>query len=244
MTVMFSGCYVDGFDALGSSRLDRTKWHLEYYRNIKEELGLKEFILVDNGSDLEALSELNAPIYDSKLDQVFIPHHGSNDIKIYRFENHLERVGIVEYPYCWRNMYFLATWIIHRCHRDIDKIFICDSDAFVVSKKLAHFIRDLESGFTAMWSEHHRFPASELSILCKDRFIDFINWTKEKPWGVRSAEKIPLEVALPYSSIQMQFVGDRYGEFSSTGLAQTSEMDFYAQARMINKPVFDMEIMK
>ncbi len=116
-----------------------------------------------------------------------------------------------------------------------EKIITCDTDAYILSPRLAHHIRALDSGYTALWSPKYNFPAAEITVLCKDAFPLMREWFKT-PWEERSASKVLFEKAPPFTNICKSFMGDRYGEFpnddGSVGWPQTPEMDYYTQFQL------------
>lgn len=197
-TILFSLCW------LGEPwRIERNiKW-LEYHLPLKEKLGFDEVFLLDNASSPEDLKKLES-----------FP-----DVTIYRFDEHLPRTGIHQYPYCWRGLEHVKTLL-----PDLDKIIFLDSDFYITSGKFAKYIKDLDTGWTSTWCHKYGWPEAALHILCKDTFQSLIdlpipNYTY---YNDKNMEEI-----LPFTKIlRTEFTGDRYGEGN---LPQTSEMDYYGQ---------------
>lgn len=207
-TCLFTPCYLEGFDPLGSSRLIRNRRYLSYYLDLKQNghLNFDDIWMADNASD---------PIKTGLLLTQFI------DLKIHRFEDNLPRgEGPVDYPYIWRAIYFMQQLIA----MGYEKIILIDSDSFIVSARLARYVNDLMSGFVSFWSQKYLFPTTELSILCKDSFERFREFC-QIPWELRVGTLMERE--LPYSHVETRFNCDRYGE---KHLPQTAEMDGYFQA--------------
>lgn len=215
-TALFTTSYLDGQDALGSLRMDRTRRYLNYYRRFYFELGFDAVWFADDHSSWPLVRQLQWEYYW---------------VNIHRFDTRLPRGEGYHYPYVWRGTYFLKDLI----EMGYDKIITCDTDAIILTPRLMKFIRELDSGYSTMWSPTYNFPAAEITVLCKDAFPRVLAWMDEKTWQERSEEKVLFESAPPFTAFIKQFNGDRYGEFvnevGTRGLAQTPEMDFYTQAQ-------------
>ncbi len=216
-TALFTTSYLDGQDALGSLRMDRTRRYINYYSNFQVRLGYDDIWLADDHSSWSLINRLQKDFHW---------------VKIHRFDTRLPRGEGYHYPYVWRGTYFLRDLI----EMGYEKIITCDTDAFILRPRLMKFIKELNSGYSTMWSPTYNFPAAEITVLCKDAFPKVLKWMDEKTWQERSEEKILFESAPPFTDyIRGGFIGDRYGEFinevGGVGLAQTPEMDFYTQAQ-------------
>jgi hypothetical protein len=242
-TALFTTSFLDGIDFLGFSRLERTKKYLEYYRKLKDTLGFTEFWQADNHSDLEKLKEIGATVYNEQM-EVIIP--GAPDLHIMRYDTPLYRGVGHDYPYAWRGIYFISKLI----DMGYEKIITCDTDAYILSKKLADFIRQQDSGYVTMWSHKYNFPEAAITVLCKDHMPAFQEWCKT-PWEQRSDGTTLFEGALPFTGFANQFVGDRYGEMNYLGVCQgaqaedgwpqSPDQDWYSQSRTSTKFVYNME---
>lgn len=214
MNILFSLCW------LGEPwRLERNLKWLEFQRSIKNELGYNKIIFVDNASNIEDLKKLNGNIYNSNFELIY---KADNDLlDIYRFDEHLTRTGVWEYSYCWRGLDFVKTLIKKY---NPEKIIFLDTDYYVLSSKLANYIKTLDSGWVTFWCNKYNFPEAALHILCKDTFDKLLNLDIPS-WTYYNGKH--MEFILPFTTIHKDvFKGDRYGEGS---LPQTDDMDYYGQ---------------
>lgn len=222
-TVLFAPCYLVGDDALGNSRFERTKRWLQYYDKLRDELGFHSIYLCDNASPPELMQRLR--------DESGVTFKGHS------FENHLSGGGYRLYPYCWRALY--ATSLMFNA---FEKVITIDTDGFLLSKRLAEFVKARESGWTAFHEQLHSFPTAEFHILCQDAW-----------WVYREFTQIPfmghmgklMEESLPFTEVRRDFDVERSGEkfeLVPPGRTQVApprpEQDFYGQASLTTELVF------
>ena len=203
-TALYSLSYLDGFDASGSSRFDRQIKYVKFYESIKEELGFDRIEFYDNGSSMDYVKQFLKEI---------------NCNSFIRETFHLQRGLNYDYPYCWRGLHHIRRLILE----GYDKIICIDSDTFVLTKRLANYIKNSNSGWEAFWSPKYQWPTSEFHILNKDKFEFFMGYTST-PWERMNGQC--QERALPFSKITKSFIGDRYGEMR---IPQQPEHDYYGQ---------------
>lgn len=203
-TCLFSLMYLEGSDLLGNNRLDRNLRYVEYYNKLKVELGFSGYIFVDNASSLSNLAKFNATVVDAESNQVL--QHGREDMTIIRYKKHLERGPGYDYPYCWRGLYELKAAANLGL---FDKIIFIDTDAFIRSGKLAKHIRELNTGWETFWSPMYGFPEAAIQVVCEDSF-DLLNNFLEGDFMHHNGKC--METTLPFTKINKDFVGDRYGE--------------------------------
>lgn len=217
-TALVSLCYLDGLDVLGNDRLERNKRYLRYYLGLQDEFGFDEILLLDNASSAEATASLLAEY---------------PQIDIFRFLNHLPRKPIVHgYPYCWRGLYHYAELM-----KEYDKIIYIDSDGFVLTKRLAHYIRNLKSGWTTFLAQTQNFPEAALHILCPDAYPILLKYF-EVPWQTRVGTL--METSLPFTHVETKFKCGRYGERFHEDRNQHPSQDYYGQAPLNIPLTFEM----
>lgn len=214
MKILFSLCW------LGEPwRIDRNiKW-LEYHRKLKSELAYDLIVLVDNASDLEDLKKLGATVYDEYGDLL---HEcpGSYTI-VYRFYTHIHRTGIWEYPYCWRGLKYLQKLVREL---NISKVIGLDTDFYVLTPKLAHYMRDLNSGWVSFFCHKYGFPEAAMWVLCQDSMDRLLAFPVPSFTHYNGRH---MEELLPWTVVHKTgFVGDRYGEGRQL---QEPWMDWYGQ---------------
>lgn len=200
------------------------KW-LKFMLSIKNELRFDKIILIDNASDLNLLKkfsvEFNANIINAETKEVIAYADHESIIDIYRYENHLTRTGIHEYPYCWRGLEFAQNFI--KQNETLEKIYFIDSDFYVLTKNLTKYMRELNTGSTSFRCKKYGFAEAALFVLCRDWFKKYceIPIPSYTHYNGQNMEDI-----LPFSKVETKFNGDRYGE---ARLKQTEEMDYYGQ---------------
>lgn len=191
-----------------TSRVDRVLKYLTYYSEFQKDLG---------------------------VDQIYVSDNGGNGSQIFPLLNHFPDIELIRHPHlmrgepgpvfdylpCWRAFYDYKKVIAD----GFEKIIIMDDDAYILSDCLMNYVRDLESGWTTLWCPTFNFPESALSILCKDAFPRYEEFTREPYWN-KNKSIIPFENLIPYTTINHNFNCDRWGE---TRAPQTAEMDAYFQ---------------
>lgn len=215
-TCLVSLCYLDGTDPLGNNRLQRNKRWLEYVFSIKEHLGFDEVYLIDNYSSWNSLVDLREFLRIKSIRQF---------VRFHSFSSHLTREpGEHNYPYIWRGTWWIRNIIEQGVYQ---KLILMDSDAFVLSQRLARFIKEHHTGWECLTlPEHGHSPANELSILNQDAYPVFLEYTKES-W--RKKVGLHHETDLPFTHRNKDYTCDRYGE---RRLAQARGMDAYFQASL------------
>lgn len=208
-SILCTSCFLDGLDNLGNDRLERNIRYIEYYYKIRDELDLDKIKLIDNGSSQESIDKLMAHPASKLVEFESLPHlaHKNKEISFH-------------YPHCWRSLYLTADFI----KQGYEKILMIDSDAFIVSRKLAIYVKDLKSGWTSFWCPRWQMPDSAISILCEDAFpvfFDFIKIPFEQRIGMI------MENTIPYTHIEKKFNCDRFGEYGD--VPHDYRQDMYGQ---------------
>lgn len=212
-TILFSLCW------LGEPwRIERNLKWLEFNRKLKTELGYDKIVFVDNASTFSDLALLKGDVYNSNFELL---QQGGSDLDIYRFEEHIPRTGIWEYPYCWRGVDFLKQIITHY---KADKVIGLDTDFYILTPKLADYVRNLDAGWTSFFNHKYGFPEAAIHVLCKDSIDRLMNFPIPSYTHYNNQH---MEWLLPFTQVlKTEFTGDRYGE---TVTQQTPEMDYYGQ---------------
>lgn len=135
---------------------------------------------------------------------------------------HYTRQDIIHYPNVWR-----AYWYLKEMFQHHDKIIYIATDARIVSQRLLDYVESLDSGWTAFWSPKYRFPEPCIQVItkCKE-FEDFFSGECD-PFKYNGRIE---ETTLPFTHIERDFVGDRYGEYhESEIIPPMNEIDYYCQ---------------
>lgn len=246
MTAVFTTTYLEGTDPTGSDRLERTVKWFNYMKGLQSSLGFTDLLATDNGSPWELLHELSkrtgARIIDETLHECVYVGDPSSRIIVTRHNQHLTKTGKTlfgdhDYPYVWRGLYDMAQ-IARTC--SYDKIIRVDNDAYVLSQRLATYLRELQTGWIALGLKGyvHQYPEDAISVICRDSYhllTDFCSVPMEGYFG-RWFERV-----LPFTQICEQFVGDRYGNYAKPP-EQRDEMDFYCQCPVPIKMTFEQDL--
>jgi hypothetical protein len=126
---------------------------------------------------------------------------------IVRFPERLGRADVLVYPGWWRS--FLHSVVIARS-LGVRKIIHIESDAFVLSHRLLEYIQQLESGWITLWTEGYNMPETAIQVICEDQFeqMDAFRVRDRSEFEGKLAERL-----LPFTHVNKDFLGDRYGEF-------------------------------
>jgi hypothetical protein len=206
---LYSTSYLDGFDLYGSSRLARTRKYLDYYIPLQAEFGFDKIYLADDHSNLEEISDIESM-------------YNPEQVIIHRFAHKAEGNGLnFEYPWNWRGLWHLKNLI--ECEA-AEKIIWIETDGFVLNSKLAGHIKNLNTGWSALWCKKWGFPETACQVLCRDSFQILFSYARGPYQNFRGR---CFETSLPFTKIMHEFNSDRFGEYS---LPQNESMDFYGQA--------------
>ncbi|MBU6155035.1 MAG: hypothetical protein KGP28_12090 [Bdellovibrionales bacterium] len=219
-TCLFSHSLVDGVDRTGESRLARTNRWINAYALRLQDLNASKIFLVDDASSIVNLSQLGGNIFTPNF-RLFRKSTSRPYLNIIRFPNKIPKTDDLDYPYYWRGIRFIPK-IMQKY--GFQKVINNETDLFVLSPALIRYLSGLKKGWTAFWCPTHQFPETALNVICTDAIplLEQFNRYTYKQLASVCAEK-----ALPFTKVCKKFTGDRYGEKS---LAQTPDMDFYAQA--------------
>ncbi len=212
-TLLVSFCWLDEPD-----RIIRNLNWLKYIKNLQSDLGFTRIALLDNASSKDNLELLRPRIHNEAGELKFM-FMEPGVLDVYRFDTHLPRMGNLEYPFCWRGLKYIKRFL-----KEYDKIVFMDTDFYVLSPKLAEFIKGLNTGWTTFYSQYYDFPECSCWVLCKDSFY----LLDEFPIPTYTCYNgTPMEDLLPFTNIVTEFRGDRYGEFANKCIRL--DADYYAQ---------------
>ena len=198
------------------------RW-IDYYQERKGALGAERLFLVDDGTPLGAIPPaLSIVSADEPL-----PERLPEGPTMFRFARRLGRSSITLFPGWWRSFTF-ASQVARRY--SFSKIIHCESDAYVISHRLAEYIRTLGHGWTAFWCPRHAFPEAALQVICGGAIADLehLHGTARESW-YRAGPADFAELCLPFTNVNRGFRGDRYGEY---GDEYPDNADYVCQTRM------------
>lgn len=176
--------YLDGKDLNGNDRLERNIKFLNYYLPLKKKMGISDFWIFDNCS-----SEENFETFISIFPE----------LKVVRFDKHLIRHSIHDYPYCWRALY---QWRPLIESGNYDRIVSIDSDAYILSPILLDWLCHKSIGWSALWCDEFQMPEAAVCALEKSKFDLFMGFSTI-PW--ERYRGLILERTLPFTNIDRRF---------------------------------------
>lgn len=219
-TFIFCTSFIGGDpEKHGAARYER--W-VKYYLPMLQELQVERMFLIDDGGSYEG---------DINVISGELPDEANDLINIYRFEETLGRRSMMDFPGWWRS--FLFSIEIAKKY-GYDRIVHVESDFFVLSDRLKEYIRNVESGWTSMYSAHYNMPESGIQIICKDAF-DIFTAFKEKHMNADYRMEQYAELLLPFTNVNQSFVGDRLGNkrvingYITKSPALLSKLDYIGQ---------------
>ncbi|MEG0885344.1 MAG: hypothetical protein RR376_10775 [Janthinobacterium sp.] len=196
---------------------DRYQRWLDYYNNEKPIKADKKFMIDDGSPFMPPETIIKSVPHDAPLSL------DGDDNLIIRFNGNLGRQNVSTYPGWWRS--FLHSIEMAKA-LGVDKIIHIESDAYILSQRLADFINGVESGWHVLWTQRYRFPETAIQVICRDQFAAFEKFKADHADMVFPdlAERL-----LPFTSVDQQFKGDRYSEFrKNRGIFRSKKFDRFA----------------
>jgi hypothetical protein len=194
--------WVPGGD--GSLTPRRWKRWITYYSRRKELFGAERIFLIDDGSAREDIPpEIHAVDADGPL-----PDELPEGIVMFRFEQHLGRQSNERFP-GWRRSFVFAHSVSEKYA--FQKIIHIESDAFVLSERMARGIKELSTGWTAFECRSCGFAETALQVICRDAF-PMLEQLRARGSDFWNEAALP-EHTFPFTAVDGRFVGDRYGDF-------------------------------
>jgi hypothetical protein len=207
------------------------RW-INYYLTLLKELDANRLFLIDDGGT-DGQKEI--PLLQNEL-----PDNLEHPVNLFRFTEGLGRNTDADFPGWWRSFLFSMEIAGKYGYK---KIIHIESDFFIVSQKLKTFIREIDHGWTSLYSHFHGFPETAIQVICEDAFPLFHELRDQ----VRSANYRTTTLAeqlIPFTNINKDFIGDRIGEpnvlakWMTDHISQFGKLDYLGQ---INIPQ-EMEV--
>ena len=126
---------------------------------------------------------------------------------IFRFEHRLGRKPGLNYPGWFRSFVF-STEIAKRL--GLKKIIHLESDAYILTRKALDYFTKTNTGWSVFWCPRYSFPETGLQIICSDQ-IPTLESVAAKTYSAFANR--PVEKLLPYTHIEKNIFGNRYGEY-------------------------------
>jgi hypothetical protein len=199
------------------------KW-LRYYSRRSHLFGAERLFLIDDGT---APGDITLPVSVVCADRE-LPTVLPEGAVMFRFSDHLGRSSPICYPGWWRSFTFASQIAWKYAY---PKIIHIESDAYIISRRLAEYIRALSSGWTTLWCPRWRFPETCIQVICRAE-IRTLGRHYRAGRALWCSDQDPCgcaEYVLPFTDVCRRFEGDRYGE-SGPGYPDTA--DYVCQARL------------
>ncbi len=178
-----------------------------------------QILIVDDGSPtLPGWNDTRIVSIDSLGDAYSAPL--SPPILLAHFRVRRGRLDVLNFPGWHRSFAFAALYA--QTHQ-FDRVIHIESDAYVISPRAQTFLTEFQDGWAAFWCARYDMPESAIQVaagegvrtlaqFARRPYADLIGKTHEREMGFTTVEK--------------QFRGDRYGEFTR---AVPAEADYAAQ---------------
>lgn len=165
-----------------------------------------QLLLIDDGSavlpDWQGVDIINENLLPENL--------SDSRAVIYHFNQNLGYHGHADYPGWYRSFMFAAEYAEKY---GFEKIIHIESDAFLISDRIVDYVNGLNEGWTTFWCPRHNFAENNIQIIAGSSVQDFINWNNQKvPYD--NYRGTCAEFWTPYTNINKEFKGDRWGEFA------------------------------
>lgn len=99
-----------------------------------------------------------------------------------------------------------------------------ESDARVLSDRLAHVLRHAAKGWIALWCPSYQVPEPSIQVIHRDSLAAAVAFAAKRP-TLNMTGKGP-ELLLPFTKVERRLIGDRYAEF---GRAVPAGADYACQ---------------
>lgn len=204
-SLLFATCFVGN-----QSHVVRFKRYLDYYLPRLDSLGCSRIILIDDGSDLSLLSQLNLPVFDSND----LPGVLEYDACIVRFPDNLGRPVLTVIPGWWRSFSFASVFAIRY---NLDKLVHIESDTFVLSDNLFAWLKADYPVWRSLYTKRYWYAETAIQVLPRKSIGLLYEFWKLGPeyWFKNSLANIQYipELVLPIEYVEKtMFIGDRWGE--------------------------------
>ena len=176
----------------GESEIKRFMKYLDYADKHYRPVGASHILIADNGSRPEFLSLLKLPIF---IGGAAFPE----ELPLTSLFTHTDDIG--KEQGIWRSFRLMATIAKHY---DFDRIVNIESDAYVLTSKMRGYMFSLESGWMVPWCITCKWPENDIQVICKDQY--------ESAMKIVRHQGILGELISPYTMINKDFKGDRWGE--------------------------------
>lgn len=219
--LLFATAYLPPDDEAGVTRYRR--W-LAYYQPVREQFGATAIALIEDGGG-GARNVLPAREVDPDTVERL---GGSPEPLVVRFPDRLGRPTHTCFPGWWRSFSYAGAlakaW-------GLSKVIHVESDAFVLSSRMARHIRNIRRGWHVYWCPKWKFPETAIQVIAGRDLDELARIYERGPdfWAKPYGQDREAEFLLPFTAVHKQFAGDRY---SDSDQAPPANADYACQVRL------------
>jgi hypothetical protein len=140
---------------------------------------------------------------------------------LYTHSRRLGRRSVFDFPGWHRSFAFGAQYA---AAHGFQKVIHIESDSHLVSTRIHDHFNAFEDGWAALWSAKYTFPEIAIQVAARGGVTEMAAFAR-RPYQELTGRLH--ETALPYTHIELTFVGDRFGE---AGKIIPRNIDFVSQA--------------
>jgi len=130
-------------------------------------------------------------------------------IYLFRFAERLGRRSMFDFPGWWRSF---DTAVDLAIKYRADRLLHVESDARIISQRMADKMRRVPRGWAAMWCPSYRAPEPSIQIIHRDSLANAADFRARR--AALDLEGRGPELALPFTHVERRLIGDRYREFN------------------------------
>ena len=210
-TLLFATGYLKN-----QEHFNRYKKWIKYYWEKSESLGVKNILIIDDGSSIEKVQEFKAQIEKEIPFEIYdydeLPDELINGVSWIRFPDNLGRPNIHTTAGWFRS--FSYSGVIAEKY-EYDKVIHIESDTFVITQRLLDYLRDLEKDWTVLFSKKYNFPETCIQVITRKHFKDLrllYDLGKDYWFKAQTNTWFIAEFIFKFTNVVKCFIGDRYGE--------------------------------
>ncbi len=184
--------------------------------------------------DIVAIFDDSSPYLPSDLCDVFrevnfttFDNFKSDKDFLFTFKNHFGRIDLHRFPGWTRSFYYA---IRYAANNNIQKIIHLESDAAIISERMATYINEFsEDLWCGFWeSSQYQMPETAVQVINGSAVSRAETFLREKFIDIITSE-VDVENILPFDRIEKTFIGGRFPEmekFVSGNLDFVSQLQF------------------